>query len=173
MSDLFVALSEAVTRTASAFHAGLIVKHPHESLYGFVLYTDNDALSLFYRASSEESLVRHHRRRTDTFWDPAGWVYEGGGGEAQCILDRIWKQRDDAISSRSWEVIHRQIFQAMFQGLKDFARPDVLARHGQRGRLVTYIFIGDPDSEMEPQLEEWARQLNPEATDMWFHRIVE
>jgi hypothetical protein len=177
MSDLFVALSEAVTRTASAFHANLIVKYPNESIYGLVLYTDNDALSLFFRASSAESVVRHNRHRgiefdseTDTLWDAAGWEYEGAGGEAERILNRIWRKRNDTIPSRSWEVIHDRVFQAMFQGLRDFTQPEVLMKNGQRSRLIAYIFIGDPDVEMEPKLEEWARQLNPEAKDLWFHR---
>jgi uncharacterized protein DUF4303 len=180
MSDLFVALSEAVTRTASAFHANLIVEYPNESIYGLVLYTDNDALSLFYRASSVESVLRHYRHHgiefdpeTDTLWDAAGWEYEGAGGDAERILNRIWRKRNDAMPSCSWEVIHGRVFQAMFQGLKDFAQPEVLMKNGQRGRLITYIFIGDPDKEMEPQLEMWARQLNPEAKDTWFHRVVE
>src|SRR5438132_8845854 len=106
MTDLFEALSDAITRTASAFHADLIAQVPHETVYGLVLYTDDDALSLFFRASSLESVVRHHRRYGDEFdpetmtlWDSAGWEYEAGGGEAQRILNRIWKQRNDAVPS--------------------------------------------------------------------------
>lgn len=180
MADLFVALRNAVTRTASGFHHSLIAKLPHESIYGLVLYTDNDALSLFFRVSSDESVVRYQRNHGAAFdpeaiplWDAASWEYEGGGGEAQRILDRIWKQRNDAFPSRSWVVLHRRVFQAMFQGLKDFARAEALVGNGQRGRLVTYIFIGDPDEEMKPQLDEWARQLNPDAKDVWFHRLAE
>jgi hypothetical protein len=42
--------------------------------------------------------------------------------------------------------------------------------NGQRGRLITLIAVGDPDHDVGPRLDAWARRLNPDATDLWFHR---
>jgi hypothetical protein len=169
----FAALRAAVARSAASFHAACLATAPRESLYGLVLLTDNDAQSCSFAAQSEEAFQGSAARHPDTAerWDVAAWEYtDHGRNPAQKALNAVWSGRDDAVHGRAWDDIHLRVFEAFTGGLEDFVGSGAAAVNGQRGRLVTFVFIGDADADMGPRLRAWARRLNPEATDLWFHR---
>jgi len=83
----------------------------------------------------------------------------------------LWATQSKAVSGRSWRSIHGLVFEAFADGLQDFVESGAAEMNGQKGRLVTFVAIGDPDGNLAPKLNAWARRLNPNATDLWFHRV--
>jgi hypothetical protein len=173
IEDQFAALRSAVARSAAEFHAACRKKAPRETPYGLVLYTDNDMRMASFTARTEEDFQRHAARSPDTAerWDMAAWeLRDYGKNAAQPVLNAIWAGVGEDAPDRVLRATRFRVLDAFGEGLEEFVRSEAAAMNGQRGRLVTLIAVGDPDDDVGPRLDAWARRLNPEATDLWFHR---
>jgi Domain of unknown function (DUF4303) len=171
--DQFAALRAAVARAAAEFHAACRKKAPRESPYGLVLYTDNDMQMASFTARTEEDFQRQAARSPDTAerWDMAAWeLRDYGRNAAQPVVSAIWAGVGEDAADRVLRETRFRVLDAFGAGLEEFVRSGAAAMNGQRGRLVTLIAVGDPDHDIRPRLDAWARRLNPDATDLWFHR---
>jgi len=102
----------------------------------------------------------------------AAWeMRDYGRNAAQTSLNMPWMTQSDAVSKTSRRRILGLVFEAFVEGLQDFLESGVAEMNGQTGRLVIFVAIGDPDENLAPKLNAWARRLNPDATDLWFHRV--
>ena len=167
-------LRASVAKAASAFHADCITKFPGESPYGLILYSDNDGQTCGFIARTEEEFQRQELESPGTAerWDMAAWeMRDYGRNAAQTSLNMLWMTQSDAVSKTSRRRILGLVFEAFVEGLQDFLESGVAEMNGQTGRLVIFVAIGDPDENLAPKLNAWARRLNPDATDLWFHRV--
>jgi len=151
----------------SAFEE-LRARLPHETIYAFALYTDDDGVATSVVANTEESLQRkldrggveenevmHYR------WDPAEWEYEG-------IETPAFPSRDDMEEfaerwerqGKSYRSFRGKVFASMVDALKDLDRAGVFGEGAEREAITAFVAISDSDESALLE-DRSARAINP------------
>lgn len=145
-----------------------IKDHAPEFVYGFCIYTDDDAGSLCCIVSTREALTDQQ-----SYYWTNGWPYDHAGHQtlraAQRLLSKAWDQYMngpaklyDWDDDRYWKLATRfkeSVFKTMLDAMRAAKRDGVFGTLAERRRRFIIFDISD-SQRAEDNRVAWSRKLN-------------
>jgi len=160
-------LTDKIIDAAKHTFSTLIQKHPNETLYAFILYTDEDCYTALPAANSVQS---HEKRimeeqadnkqdRVSYQWSSAEWDYEACYDEKFFpICERLSQLSNEMYECGKFAAFKQQVHQCMTDALKHMDKEDFFGQ--RRADLMLYISSSDYNESLAME-DKSAQYLNP------------
>jgi len=141
----------------------LIDDHPNETIYAFIIYTDEDCYTILPAANSLEKLKEKvlesgnegQINSAEYKWSSAEWAYESAYDEKFSAICKILSEQ--AGKTGSFPDFKKNVHRCMIAALKRMDEENFFGH--RRENLMLYISSSDHDESIKMENES-AKQLN-------------